>query len=45
MVTKGNLVVADKTQLTSIVSVGPMYAYFYVDERTLRPFLPIPQPP
>ena len=36
MVTKGNLVVADKTQLTSIVSIDPMYAYFYVDERTLQ---------
>ncbi len=31
----GNLVVADNTILTTIVSLDPMYAYFDVDERTL----------
>jgi RND family efflux transporter MFP subunit len=31
----GNLVVADNTVLTTIVSLDPMYAYFDVDERTL----------
>lgn len=31
----GNLVVADQTLLTSIVSVDPMYVYFDVDERRL----------
>jgi len=32
--TVGNLVDANKTVLTSIVSVDPMYVYFDVDERT-----------
>lgn len=31
----GNLVIADQTLLTSIVSVDPMYVYFDVDERRL----------
>jgi membrane fusion protein, multidrug efflux system len=31
----GNLVKADETMLTSIVSLNPMYVYFDVDERTL----------
>ncbi len=31
----GNLVVADQTALTTIVSLDPMYVYFDVDERTL----------
>jgi RND family efflux transporter MFP subunit len=35
LVTRGNLVVADNTQLTTVVSLDPMYAYFNVDERTL----------
>lgn len=35
MLDEGNLVEADKTILTSIVSQDPMYAYFDVDERTL----------
>jgi RND family efflux transporter MFP subunit len=34
-VTVGNLVTADKTDLTTIRSVDPMYAYFNVDEHTL----------
>ena len=35
MVDPGNLVQADETILTSIVSLDPMYVYFDVDERTL----------
>jgi multidrug efflux system membrane fusion protein len=35
MVDPGNLVKADETILTSIVSLDPMYAYFDIDERTL----------
>jgi RND family efflux transporter MFP subunit len=35
MVDPGNLVQADVTPLTTIVSIDPMYAYFDVDERTL----------
>ena len=35
MVDPGNLVKADETLLTTIVSLDPMYVYFDVDERTL----------
>ena len=35
MVDPGNLIKADDTILTSIVSLDPMYVYFDVDERTL----------
>lgn len=35
LVTAGNLVTADTTRLTTIVSVDPIYAYFDVDERTV----------
>jgi RND family efflux transporter MFP subunit len=35
LVTVGNLVVADQTLLTTIVSQDPMYAYFDVDEPTV----------
>ena len=35
MVDPGNLVKADDTVLTTIVSLDPMYVYFDVDERTL----------
>ena len=35
MVDPGNLVTADVTPLTSIVSLDPIYAYFDIDERTL----------
>lgn len=35
MVDPGNLVQADITPLTTLVSVDPMYAYFDIDERTL----------
>jgi len=35
MVDPGNLVKADETILTSIVSLDPMYVYFDIDERTL----------
>ncbi len=35
MVDPGNLVKADETILTSIVSLDPMYVYFDIDERTI----------
>ena len=35
MVDPGNLVKADETALTSIVSLDPMYVYFDIDERTM----------
>ncbi len=35
MVDPGNLVQADTTPLTTVVSLDPIYAYFDVDERTL----------
>jgi len=35
LVDPGNLVQADVTPLTTLVSVDPMYAYFDIDERTL----------
>ena len=35
LVTQGNLVNADTTQLTTIASVDPIYVYFDPDERTL----------
>jgi membrane fusion protein, multidrug efflux system len=35
LVTKGNLVVADTTILTSVVSTDPIYAYFDVDESSV----------
>jgi RND family efflux transporter MFP subunit len=35
LVTQGNLIVADQTILTTIVSQDPMYAYFDVDEPTV----------
>ena len=35
MVDPGNLVKADETALTTIVSLDPMYVYFDVDERTI----------
>jgi RND family efflux transporter MFP subunit len=34
-ITEGNLVNADATMLTTIVSLQPMYAYFDVDERSM----------
>ncbi len=34
-ITAGNLVTADQTQLTSIVSVDPIYVYFDADEPTM----------
>jgi RND family efflux transporter MFP subunit len=34
-ITEGNLVTADTTLLTTIVSMHPMYAYFDVDERSM----------
>jgi RND family efflux transporter MFP subunit len=37
-VDRGNLIRADDTILTSIVSVDPIFAYFDVDERTLLRF-------
>jgi multidrug efflux system membrane fusion protein len=33
--TQGNIINADSTQLTTVVSMDPMYAYFDVDEPTL----------
>jgi RND family efflux transporter MFP subunit len=38
LVTKGNLVQADSTVLTTVVSVDPVYAYFNVDERTVQKY-------
>src|SRR5205823_1669096 len=35
MVDPGNMVQADVTPLTTIVSLDPMYVYFDIDERTL----------
>jgi membrane fusion protein, multidrug efflux system len=35
LITKGNLVVADQTLLTTLVSQDPIYAYFDVDEPTV----------
>ena len=35
LLTIGNLVTADKTLLTTLVSIDPMYAYFNVEEPTL----------
>jgi RND family efflux transporter MFP subunit len=35
MVDPGNMVMANETALTTIVSLDPMYVYFDVDERTL----------
>jgi RND family efflux transporter MFP subunit len=35
LITRGNLVVADNTVLTTIVSLDPMYAYFDIDEHTM----------
>ena len=35
LITKGNLVTADQTLLTTVVSVDPMYVYFDVDEHTI----------
>ncbi len=35
LITEGNLVTADATLLTTIVSIDPMYAYFDVDELTV----------
>jgi RND family efflux transporter MFP subunit len=34
-ITRGNLVRADDTLLTTVVSVDPMYVYFDIDERTI----------
>jgi RND family efflux transporter MFP subunit len=34
-VTTGNLILADNTLLTTIVSLNPIYAYFAVDEQTV----------
>ncbi|HMF18661.1 MAG TPA: efflux RND transporter periplasmic adaptor subunit [Gemmataceae bacterium] len=35
LVTRGNLVIANQTQLTTLVSEDPIYAYFDVDEPTV----------
>jgi RND family efflux transporter MFP subunit len=35
LVNRGNLVQANTTQLTTLVSIDPMYAYFYVDEASV----------
>ncbi|HZV07129.1 MAG TPA: efflux RND transporter periplasmic adaptor subunit [Gemmataceae bacterium] len=44
MVDPGNLVNADQTILTTLVSIDPMYAYFDVDERTYLEFAAITEP-
>jgi RND family efflux transporter MFP subunit len=36
LITKGNLVVANQTALTTVVSLDPTYAYFDVDEPTVE---------
>ena len=38
LVTRGNLVQADSTVLTTVVSVDPIYTYFNVDERTVQKY-------
>ncbi len=38
LVDPGNLVQADQTALTTIVSLDPMYVYFDIDERTMLKF-------
>jgi RND family efflux transporter MFP subunit len=38
LVTRGNLVQADSTVLTKVVSVDPIYAYFSIDERTVQKY-------
>ena len=38
LVTRGNLVQADSTVLTKVVSVDPIYGYFNVDERTVQKY-------
>ena len=35
LLTAGNLVNADSTLLTTIMSIDPMYAYFNIEEPTL----------
>src|SRR6202023_1349885 len=35
LIDKGNMVAADQTSLTTVVSTDPMYVYFHGDERTL----------
>lgn len=35
LVTLGNLVQSDQTELTTLVSIDPIYAYFNVDERSV----------
>ena len=37
LVNRGNLVQANSTQLTTIVSIDPIYAYFNVDEASVHP--------
>jgi multidrug efflux system membrane fusion protein len=44
MVDPGNLVNADQTILTTLVSIDPMYAYFDVDERTYLELAAITSP-
>jgi RND family efflux transporter MFP subunit len=36
LVSRGNLVTADRTELTTMVSLDPMYVFFDVDERTVE---------
>jgi RND family efflux transporter MFP subunit len=36
LVSRGNLVTADQTQLTTMVSLDPLYVYFDVDEATVE---------
>jgi membrane fusion protein, multidrug efflux system len=39
LVTRGNLVQADSTELTTLVGVDPIYAYFNVDERAVQKYI------
>ena len=38
LVNRGNLVQANTTQLTTLVSIDPIYAYFYVDEAAVMQY-------
>ena len=44
LIDPGNMVKADDTILTTIVSLDPMYAYFDIDERTMLQIPPVGRP-
>jgi RND family efflux transporter MFP subunit len=43
LVTEGNLIVADQTLLTTIVTLDPIYLYFDIDERSYLAYMRIAQ--